>query len=178
MSLFSAQARQRFSLLLLEEGEDYVADYNAFCRAPTALWKAGDGKPVAPATAGQGKDVKRLHGKARLCTKSIFFDSVDTTFPILRYSLPPGFRRWFIVHCCSTSCVGCDKLAVCVSNRGAAYQLEQPGQKGLEEEMLIVCYVEDATLDYVPGAAVPLAQNAARTAARAHMPGCGWPRHA
>lgn len=62
---------QRFSLVLLEEGEDYVADWVAACRWPkevTGNWQALD----------------LLHGTLRLCSKSLFFEPGDVRIPIIR----------------------------------------------------------------------------------------------
>ena len=67
------QAR-RFSLLLLEEGEDYVADWEAACQ-----WPAG--------VAGNWAAQPRLAGRLRLCSKSLFFEPEDTRVPIARCAL-------------------------------------------------------------------------------------------
>ena len=85
--MYRAAAGPRFTLLLLEEGEDYVADFNAFCAAPGVLWR-----PEADQTAGlRAPAPRRVHGKLRLCTKSLFFDSDDASVPILRCA--PAFVR-------------------------------------------------------------------------------------
>ena len=67
------QAR-RFSLLLLEEGEDYVADWETACQ-----WPAG--------VAGNWAAQPRLAGRLRLCSKSLFFEPEDTRVPIARCAL-------------------------------------------------------------------------------------------
>ena len=67
------QAR-RFSLLLLEEGEDYVADWEVACQ-----WPAG--------VAGNWAAQPRLAGRLRLCSKSLFFEPEDTRVPIARCAL-------------------------------------------------------------------------------------------
>jgi hypothetical protein len=74
----------RFTLLLLEEGEDYISDYNAYCRAPGVLWKGEEGKSTN--SSGLQYHDRKAHGKLRLCTKSVFFDSDDASIPILRYA--------------------------------------------------------------------------------------------
>lgn len=76
---------QRFTLLLLEEGEDYVSDYNAYCYAPGILSDLGK-KPTQIQEASFTLPAlnQRVHGKLRLCTKSIFFDADDASVPILR----------------------------------------------------------------------------------------------
>lgn len=76
---------QRFTLLLLEEGEDYVSDYNAYCYAPGVLSDLG--KPpvqIQESSFTLPAPSQRIHGKLRLCTKSIFFDADDASVPILR----------------------------------------------------------------------------------------------
>lgn len=63
---------KRFTLLLLEEEEDYVMDWVATCTWPSNVsgcWSAG-------ATA--------LEGRIRLCTRSLFFDPDDPKVPIVR----------------------------------------------------------------------------------------------
>jgi hypothetical protein len=76
------QPGQRFTLLLLEEGEDYISDYNAYCRAPGVLWVHQEA--TATSRSSLGARTRRVHGKLRLCTKSMFFDSGDISVPILR----------------------------------------------------------------------------------------------
>lgn len=78
---------QRFTLLLLEEGEDYVSDYNAYCYAPGVLSELS--KPpiqIQETTFTLPAPSQRVHGKLRLCTKSIFFDADDANVPILRWA--------------------------------------------------------------------------------------------
>lgn len=62
---------QRFSLLLLEEGETYVQDYVASARWPHGV-------------AGNWQRLPRLPGTLRLCTKSLFFEPDDVRSPIVR----------------------------------------------------------------------------------------------
>lgn len=61
---------QRFTLLLLDEGEDYILDYNAFCESS-----------MLPAKPKPG-----VRGKLRLCSKSVFFEPEDISIPLLRYA--------------------------------------------------------------------------------------------
>lgn len=76
---------QRFTLLLLEEGEDYVSDYNAYCYAPGILTDLGQApSQIQEASFTLPGPGQRVHGKLRLCTKSIFFDADDASVPILR----------------------------------------------------------------------------------------------
>lgn len=62
----------RFSLLLLEEGEDYVADWVAACT----------GWPVA--VTGNWSGAAALPGRLRLGSKSLFFEADDVRVPIVR----------------------------------------------------------------------------------------------
>lgn len=82
--MYSSSA-QRFTLLLLEEGEDYVADFNAYCYAPGMLSEIAKGTVTFDETSSAIPGTsKRVHGKLRLCTKSVFFDAEDISVPILR----------------------------------------------------------------------------------------------
>lgn len=62
---------RRFSLVLLEEGEDYVSDWVAECSWPASV-------------AGNWQSLEQLHGTLRLCSKSIFFEPEDVRIPIVR----------------------------------------------------------------------------------------------
>lgn len=66
------KAPKRFSLLLLEEGEDYVDD-----------WVGGVVWPAA--VSGNWQGLPKLPGRLRLCSKSIFFEPDDVRIPIVRY---------------------------------------------------------------------------------------------
>ena len=66
------KALKRFSLLLLEEGEDYVDDWVA-----AVVWPA--------AVSGNWQGVPKVPGRLRLCSKSIFFEPDDVRIPIARY---------------------------------------------------------------------------------------------
>lgn len=63
---------KRFTLLLLEEEEDYVADFVANCAWPSAVH-------------GNMQQAKTLPGSLRLCSKSLFFEPDDVRVPIVRY---------------------------------------------------------------------------------------------
>ena len=63
---------KRFSLLLLEEGEDYVENWVATCKWPKAV-------------GGNWQQLERLEGRLRLCSKSFFFEPDDVRIPIVRY---------------------------------------------------------------------------------------------
>jgi hypothetical protein len=77
---------QRFTLLLLEEGEDYVADFNAYIFAQGILSDIAKGPITIDETSYKSPGTnKGIHGKLRLCTKSVFFDAEDVSVPILRY---------------------------------------------------------------------------------------------
>lgn len=79
----------RFTLLLLEEGEDYVADFNAYIFAPGILSDIAKGPITIDETSYKPPGTnKGIHGKLRLCTKSVFFDAEDVSVPILRYASP------------------------------------------------------------------------------------------
>lgn len=63
---------QRFSLLLLEEREDYLQEYVVECRWPLEVDGNWSSKPV-------------LSGTLRLCTKSLFFEADDIRIPVVRF---------------------------------------------------------------------------------------------
>ena len=69
---------KRFSLVLLEEGEDYVADWVAECKWPVAV-------------SGNWQSLQELRGTLRLCSKSIFFESEDVRIPIVRCDIATDF---------------------------------------------------------------------------------------
>ena len=62
---------KRFTLLLLEEEEEYVADFVASCTWPTAV-------------QGNVQQVKCMPGSLRLCSKSVLFEPDDVRVPIIR----------------------------------------------------------------------------------------------
>lgn len=69
--MLAARPPRRFSLLLLEEGEQYVGDWGA-----SAAWPAG--------VAGNWSAAPRLPGRLRLASKSLFFEPDDARVPIVR----------------------------------------------------------------------------------------------
>lgn len=68
---------KRFTLLLLEEEEDYVADFVASCTWPTAV-------------PGNVQQARSIPGSLRLCSRSLFFDPDDVRIPIIRWMLAVG----------------------------------------------------------------------------------------
>lgn len=62
---------KRFNLLLLEDEEDYVADWVASCKWPSNV-------------EGNWQGLASLPGRLRLCTKSLFFEPDDVRVPIVR----------------------------------------------------------------------------------------------
>lgn len=62
---------KRFSLLLLEEGEHYVADWTAM-----AIWPSN--------IQGNWQNLPMLPGRLRLASKSLFFEADDARVPIVR----------------------------------------------------------------------------------------------
>ncbi len=67
------KAAKRFSLLLLEEGEDYVEDWVCEARWP-------------PNVSGNWQGLPKLQGRMRLCSKSLFFEPDDARIPIVRHA--------------------------------------------------------------------------------------------
>jgi factor associated with neutral sphingomyelinase activation len=65
------KATKRFTLLLLEDEEDYVADWVVSCSWPADV-------------PGNWQSAPQLPGRLRLCTKSLFFDPDDVRVPIVR----------------------------------------------------------------------------------------------
>lgn len=73
---------KRFNLLLLEEEEDYVADWVASCKWPSVV-------------EGNWQGLASLPGRLRLCTKSMFFDPDDMRVPIVRWVLScTDLQQW------------------------------------------------------------------------------------
>ena len=68
------KAPKRFSLLLLEEGEDYVDDWVASVAWPSAV-------------SGNWQSLPKLPGRLRLCSKSIFFEPDDVRIPVVRWGV-------------------------------------------------------------------------------------------
>ena len=68
------KGKQRFTLLLLDDGDSYLRDWVATCRPPSV--SARHTPPV-------------LKGRLRLCARSLFFEPQDVSVPI--YMFP--FRK-------------------------------------------------------------------------------------
>lgn len=69
--LLTRHPARRFSLLLLDEGEDYVGGWGA-----AAAW------PVS--VAGNWSGAARVAGRLRLASKCLFFEADDARVPIIR----------------------------------------------------------------------------------------------
>lgn len=67
---------KRFTLLLLEEGEDYVDDWVAEAKWPASV-------------SGNWQSLPKLPGRLRLCSKSIVFEPDDVRIPIVRCCASP-----------------------------------------------------------------------------------------
>ena len=72
--------RHRFSLLHLDEGEDYVGDFVGLCKAPTGALPLELENNSAQA---HGK----LRGRIRLLSRSLLFDPDDIAVPMLKFPL-------------------------------------------------------------------------------------------
>ena len=70
MLSFSRPA-QRFSLCLLDEGEDFVSLWLGVCHWPKVV-------------SGNWQDLETLSGNIMLCSKSLFFEPDDVRIPIVR----------------------------------------------------------------------------------------------
>jgi hypothetical protein len=73
-----ASVRHRFSLLQLDEGEDYVSDFVGMCKAPQGAFpgvRAGEHTP------------HKLRGRIRLMSGSLLFDPDDLAAPMLKFPL-------------------------------------------------------------------------------------------
>jgi hypothetical protein len=65
------RCRHRFSLLLLDDGEDYVCDWVGFCIPPAGKLDVSAGSSV--------------RGRLRLCSMSLIFDPDEQRLPILKF---------------------------------------------------------------------------------------------
>ncbi|MCO5581867.1 hypothetical protein L7F22_035756 [Adiantum nelumboides] len=68
-----SKSTKRFTYLLLEEGEFYIQDWMAVCRYGSFGLDAQIGHP------------RRIRGRLRLCSKSIFFEPDDISLPIIMF---------------------------------------------------------------------------------------------
>ncbi|PFX23712.1 protein FAN-like isoform X2 [Stylophora pistillata] len=72
-SVFYEDYFTRFSLLLLEPGEIYFEDFSVF---------------HYPSQLSEEEAIKRKQrGRLKICSKSILFDPIDTSYPILKFPL-------------------------------------------------------------------------------------------
>ena len=72
----------RFSLLHLDEGEDYVVDFAGSLKAPPGVLPAAS-DPTASPSRQNGK----LRGRIRLLTRSLAFEPDDPAVPVLKFPL-------------------------------------------------------------------------------------------
>lgn len=70
------KSTKRFSYLLLEEGEFYIQDWMAVCRS---------GLVGIIDSELQTSHHRRLKGRLRLCSKSIFFEPDNLSLPIIMF---------------------------------------------------------------------------------------------
>ncbi|MCO5568968.1 hypothetical protein L7F22_022672 [Adiantum nelumboides] len=68
-----SKSTKRFTYLLLEEGEFYIQDWMAVCRFGSFGLDPQIGQP------------RRIRGRLRLCSKSIFFEPDDISLPIIMF---------------------------------------------------------------------------------------------
>ena len=76
-----AERSRRFSLLHLDESEDYVGDWQGTMRAPTGSL---DPYPAASAAADSNG---KLRGRIRLLSGAVVFDPDDIVVPMLKFPL-------------------------------------------------------------------------------------------
>jgi factor associated with neutral sphingomyelinase activation len=74
--------RHRFSLLHLDEGEDYVSDFVGLCKAPQGALPG-----VYSGAVGGGGINGKLRGRLRLLSRSLLFDPDDASVPLLKFPL-------------------------------------------------------------------------------------------
>jgi factor associated with neutral sphingomyelinase activation len=75
-------AQHRFSLLHLDEGEDYVADFVGLCKPP-----CGALPDIYSGAVGGGGVNGKLRGRLRLLSRSLVFDPDDVAVPLLKFPL-------------------------------------------------------------------------------------------
>ena len=78
----SAAPGSRFSLLHLDEGEDYVVDFAGSLKAPPGVLPAAS-DPMATPSRQNGK----LRGRIRLLTRSLAFEPDDPAVAVLKFPL-------------------------------------------------------------------------------------------
>lgn len=80
-----ASARHhRFSLLHLDEGEDYVGDFVGLCKVPS---EAAARFPAKAVETMSGRAHSKLRGRIRLLSRSLLFDPDDRDVPMLKFPL-------------------------------------------------------------------------------------------
>ena len=88
--LRNRKARKRFSLLLLDEGEEYEGDYVGFltppdeCKEVTSAAQSSSARSRQHSKDGQGTTIK---GRIRLCSVSVVFDPDEIRAPIIKFPL-------------------------------------------------------------------------------------------
>ena len=83
------EAKERFSLLHLEEGEFYISDYSSEYLPPAETERETVALYVCRIDFRFNKLTvcSRQHGRLKLCSKSILFDPEDIAQPLLRIPL-------------------------------------------------------------------------------------------
>ena len=81
------RAVARFSLLLLEDGEDYVSDLVASCT----------GWPVS--VTGNWSGARSLPGRLRIASKSLFFEADDVRVPVVRCESSSTIVNTIVLEC-------------------------------------------------------------------------------
>jgi factor associated with neutral sphingomyelinase activation len=97
------KAVQRFSLLLLDEGEEYEGDWVATLHPPKEYQKQQQTGKKSGGNNGLGTALgDTLKGRLRLCSMSVAFDPDDLSVPVMKFNLkdavaldPHGNRNAF-----------------------------------------------------------------------------------
>lgn len=110
------KSAKRFSLLLLEDEEDYVQDWMVTCRWPTNV-------------DGNWQKLQQLSGRLRLCTKSMFFEPDDVRVPIVRWvACDSHAYKVMLAVCCNRRhgrmCNGCARSCRGLSHKHWLKQAE------------------------------------------------------
>eukprot|EP01028_Stygiella_incarcerata_P004535 TRINITY_DN19_c0_g1_i2.p1 TRINITY_DN19_c0_g1~~TRINITY_DN19_c0_g1_i2.p1 ORF type:complete len:1073 (-),score=250.53 TRINITY_DN19_c0_g1_i2:2522-5542(-) len=78
MEILRRWTKDRFSLLLLEEGEYYLEDVIAVLHLKGSGYSLGEDR-------GLRTPLPSLQGRLKLCSRSLMFDPSDTRFPVLKF---------------------------------------------------------------------------------------------
>lgn len=125
--------RTRFSLLLLDEGEDVLADYLAFCDPPANR---------LPSAGGAS-----LRGRLRLCSLSLVFDADERGVPVVRLPLVQAEALEAVGPASSpASALRLLARAWVLQTPGAPYAHERCGRGGAEEWRFTLAYAPLAQL--------------------------------